>query len=53
MNVVSRSVSQIVNDVWIISDIPAAGKTTTSKTLAKRFAKAAVISRDYLGKCVA
>ena len=37
-----------MNDVWIISGNPAAGKTTTSKALAKRFAKAAVISRDDL-----
>jgi adenylate kinase family enzyme len=37
-----------MNGVWIINGIPAAGKTTTSKALAERFAKAAVISRDDL-----
>ena len=34
--------------VWIISGVPAAGKTKTSKALAKTFAKSAVISRDEL-----
>ena len=37
-----------MKDVWIISGIPAVGKTTTSKVLAKRFDKAVVISRDDL-----
>ena len=35
-------------EVWIISGVPAAGKTNTSKALAKTFAKAAVVSRDEL-----
>ena len=34
--------------VWLISGRPAAGKTTTSKAFAKKFSKAAVISRDDL-----
>ena len=34
--------------VWIISGVPAAGKTTTAKLLAKTFDKAAVINRDDL-----
>ena len=34
--------------VWIISGVPAAGKTTTAKSLAKTFDKAAVINRDDL-----
>ena len=34
--------------VWIISGVPAAGKTTTAKSLAKIFDKAAVINRDDL-----
>ncbi len=35
-------------EVWIISGVPAAGKTNTSKALAKTFPKAAVVSRDEL-----
>ena len=34
--------------VWIISGVPAAGKTNTSKALARTFYKAAVVSRDEL-----
>ena len=35
-------------EVWIISGVPAAGKTNTSKALARSFDRAAVISRDEL-----
>ena len=34
--------------VWIISGVPAAGKTNTSKALARTFDKSAVVSRDEL-----
>ena len=34
--------------VWIFSGIPASGKTTTAKEFAKKFPKAALISRDDL-----
>ena len=34
--------------VWIFNGIPAAGKTTTAKEFAKKFPKAALISRDDL-----
>ena len=40
--------SRTDNELWIFSGVPAAGKTTTSKAFAKRFAHAAVISRDDL-----
>ena len=39
---------QNVQEVWIISGVPAAGKTNTSKALARAFDRAAVISRDEL-----
>ncbi|MCS5649067.1 MAG: hypothetical protein NZ820_06955 [Dehalococcoidia bacterium] len=35
-------------EVWIISGVPAGGKTNTSKALARSFDRAAVISRDEL-----
>ncbi|HIA76321.1 MAG TPA: hypothetical protein EYN92_07895 [Dehalococcoidia bacterium] len=35
-------------EVWIISGVPAAGKTNTSKALARTFDRAAVINRDEL-----
>ena len=35
-------------EVWIISGVPPAGKTNTSKALARSFGTAAVISRDEL-----
>ena len=35
-------------EIWIISGVPAAGKTNTSKALARTFDRAAVISRDEL-----
>jgi predicted ATPase len=35
-------------EVWIISGVPAAGKTNTSKALASTFDRAAAISRDEL-----
>ena len=34
--------------VWIFNGIPASGKTTTAKEFAKKFPKAALISRDDL-----
>ena len=34
--------------IWIISGVPAAGKTNTSKALARTFDKSAVVSRDEL-----
>ena len=37
-----------VQEVWIISGVPAAGKTNTSKALARTFDRAAVIRRDEL-----
>ena len=39
---------QNVQEVWIISGVPAAGKTNSSKALARAFDRAAVISRDEL-----
>jgi predicted ATPase len=35
-------------EVWIISGVPAAGKTNTSKALVRTFDRAAVINRDEL-----
>ena len=35
-------------EVWIISGVPAGGKTNTSKALARSFDRAAVISRHEL-----